>query len=257
MTNLVVLQNNQPVTTSLNVAEVFEKKHKHVLEAIDDLRGAAENSADLFQESSYVHPQNKQTYRMIYMNRDGFTLLAMGFTGKRAIEFKLQYINEFNKMENHIKAQLDTSQLSPELQMFNQMFLAVANAEKEAKEVKEEVKNMKLIFSVNANEWREKVTVILRKIAANFGGAEPFRSIIQMSYERFESRAHCDLNRRLENRQTKMAAKGMSASAIKKLNKLDCIAEEQRLIEIYLTVVKEMAIQFGIRSNELETLKVI
>ncbi|EHF6377856.1 Rha family transcriptional regulator, partial [Listeria monocytogenes] len=104
MTNLVVLQNNQPVTTSLNVAEVFEKKHKHVLEAIDDLRGAAENSADLFQESSYVHPQNKQTYRMIYMNRDGFTLLAMGFTGKRAIEFKLQYINEFNKMENHIKA---------------------------------------------------------------------------------------------------------------------------------------------------------
>lgn len=54
-----------------------------------------------------------------------------------------------------------------------------------------------------------------------------------------------------------MAAKGMSASAIKKLNKLDCIAEEQRLIEIYLTVVKEMAIQFGIRSNELEALKVI
>ncbi|EJM2914843.1 Rha family transcriptional regulator [Listeria monocytogenes] len=195
MTNLVVLQNNQPVTTSLNVAEVFEKKHKHVLEAIDDLRGAAENSTDLFRESSYVHPQNKQTYRMIYMNRDGFTILAMGFTGKRAIEFKLQYINEFNKMENHIKAQLDTSQLSPELQMFNQMFLAVANAEKEAKEVKEEVKNMKLIFSVNANEWREKVTVILRKIAANFGGAEPFRSIIQMSYERFESRAHCDLNK--------------------------------------------------------------
>lgn len=130
MTNLVVLQNNQAVTTSLNVAEVFEKKHKHVLEAIDDLRGAAENSADLFQESAYVHPQNKQTYRMIYMNRDGFTLLAMGFTGKKAIEFKLQYIDEFNKMENRIKAQLDTSQLSPELQMFNQMFLAVANAEK-------------------------------------------------------------------------------------------------------------------------------
>lgn len=257
MTNLVVLQNNQPVTTSLNVAETFKKEHRHVLRDLDNLKEGVQNWADLFQESSYVHPQNKQAYRMIYMNRDGFTLLAMGFTGKRAIEFKLQYINEFNKMENHIKAQLDTSQLSPELQMFNQMFLAVANAEKEAKEVKEEVKNMKLIFSVNANEWREKVTVILRKIAANFGGAEPFKSIIQMSYERFESRAHCDLNRRLENRQTKMAAKGMSPTAIKKLNKLDCIAEEQRLIEIYLTVVKEMAIQFGIRSNELEALKVI
>ncbi|EAC4153813.1 TPA: Rha family transcriptional regulator [Listeria monocytogenes] len=217
MTDLVVLQNNQAVTTSLNVAETFKKEHRHVLRDLDNLKEGVQNWADLFQESSYVHPQNKQTYRMIYMNRDGFTLLAMGFTGKKAIEFKLQYINEFNKMESHIKAQLDTSQLSPELQMFNQMFLAVANAEKEAKEVKEEVNNMKLIFSVNANEWREKVKVILRKIAA----------------------------------------KGMSSTAIKKLNKLDCIAEEQRLIEIYLTVVKEMAIQFGIRSNELEALKVI
>ncbi|EPU3636894.1 Rha family transcriptional regulator [Listeria monocytogenes] len=257
MTDLVVLQNNQPVTTSLNIAETFGKEHRHVLRDLDNLKEGVQNWADLFQESTYIHSQNKQTYRMIYMNRDGFTLLAMGFTGKRAIEFKLQYINAFNEMEKKIKQQLDTSQLSPELQMFNQIFLAAANAEKEVKEVKAEVSNLKLIFNVNANEWREKVKLILRKIAANFGGAEPFKSVIDMSYKRFESRAHCDLNRRLENRKTKMAAKGMSPTAIRKLNKLDCIAEEQRLIEIYLTVVKEMAIQFGIRSNDLDNLKVI
>lgn len=62
--------------------------------------------------------------------------------------------------------------------MFNQMFLVVVNVEKEVKEVKEEVNNMKLIFSVNVNEWREKVKVILRKIVVNFGGVEFFRSII-------------------------------------------------------------------------------
>lgn len=104
MDDLVVMKNKQAVTTSLNVAEVFGKSHRHVLEAIDELKkGVAENWADLFYEDTYVHPQNKQTYRQIIMNRDGFTLLAMGFTGQKALQFKLQYIDAFNQMENHIK----------------------------------------------------------------------------------------------------------------------------------------------------------
>lgn len=104
MENLVVMKNQQAVTTSLNVAEVFGKSHRHVLEAIDELKkGVAENWADLFYEDTYVHPQNKQTYRQVIMNRDGFTLLAMGFTGQKALQFKLQYIEAFNQMENHIK----------------------------------------------------------------------------------------------------------------------------------------------------------
>lgn len=106
MTNLVIMKDQQAVTSSLQVAETFGKQHKHVLEAIDELMiGVAENSADLFYEDSYIHPQNKQSYRQIIMNRDGFTLLAMGFTGKSAIQFKLQYIRAFNQMEDHIKQQ--------------------------------------------------------------------------------------------------------------------------------------------------------
>ena len=104
--DLVIMKDQQAVTTSLQVAETFGKQHKHVLEAIDELMiGVAENSADLFYEDSYIHPQNKQAYRQIIMNRDGFTLLAMGFTGKSAIQFKLQYIRAFNQMEDHIKQQ--------------------------------------------------------------------------------------------------------------------------------------------------------
>ncbi|HAX1007026.1 TPA: Rha family transcriptional regulator, partial [Enterococcus faecium] len=84
-----------------------DKKHRHVLTAIDELKeGVAENWADLFWEDTYVHPQNKQSYRIIYMNRDGFSLLAMGFTGKKALSFKLQYIEAFNKMEKELKDQL-------------------------------------------------------------------------------------------------------------------------------------------------------
>ncbi|MFS1096992.1 Rha family transcriptional regulator [Enterococcus faecium] len=104
MTNLVIMKDQQAVTTSLQVAEVFGKEHKVVLKAIYELKeGVAQNYADLFYEDTYIHPQNKQKYRQIIMNRDGFTLLAMGFTGKKALQFKLQYINAFNEMEKTIK----------------------------------------------------------------------------------------------------------------------------------------------------------
>ena len=107
MNNLVIMKEQQAVTTSMQVAETFEKEHFHVLRDLDELKGGIQNWMDLFWEDTYIHPQNKQSYRMIFMNRDGFALLAMGFTGKKALEFKLKYINAFNTMEKHIKNQLE------------------------------------------------------------------------------------------------------------------------------------------------------
>ncbi|NSO12416.1 Rha family transcriptional regulator, partial [Enterococcus faecalis] len=116
MNNLVIMKNQQAVTSSLQVAEVFEKQHKHVLEAIDELKqGVAENSADLFYEDTYIHPQNKQSYRQVIMNRDGFTLLAMGFTGQKALKFKLKYIEAFNQMEELLKTQSNLPMNNTEL----------------------------------------------------------------------------------------------------------------------------------------------
>ncbi|EGP5212325.1 phage regulatory protein [Enterococcus faecium] len=97
------MKDQQAVTTSLQVAETFEKNHQHVLRDLDNLKEGVQNWTDLFYEDTYIHPQNKQEYRQIIMNRDGFTLLAMGFTGKKALQFKLQYINAFNEMEKTIK----------------------------------------------------------------------------------------------------------------------------------------------------------
>lgn len=96
-------QDDQVLTTSLKVAEVFEKEHKHVLDAVRKLF-TAENSAvkQMFQESTYLNERN-QSQPMFVMNRDGFTLLAMGFNGKKALDFKIAYINAFNKMEAELK----------------------------------------------------------------------------------------------------------------------------------------------------------
>lgn len=103
-TELVFMgESGQAITNSLLVAKKFGKDHKHVLESIRKLM-TAENSAvlQMFEESTYINEQNK-TQPMYLMNRDGFTLLAMGFTGTKAMEFKIDYINAFNKMESKIK----------------------------------------------------------------------------------------------------------------------------------------------------------
>ncbi len=104
MNNLVVIQKRQAVTTSLQVAESFEKQHKNVIQAIENL--VAENSAmkNMFYEGTYSN-RGKQ-YKMYFMNRDGFTLLAMGFNGSKALDFKLKYIEAFNKMEAQLKTDL-------------------------------------------------------------------------------------------------------------------------------------------------------
>ena len=95
------MKDRQAVTDSLKVAESFDKKHKDVLKAWKNL--AAQNCATkkMFVESTYVN--RGKEYPMIYMNRDGFTLLAMGFTGKKALDFKLKYIQAFNEMEKRIR----------------------------------------------------------------------------------------------------------------------------------------------------------
>jgi len=125
MENLVIYnESNVPVTNSLLVAEKFGKYHKDILETIRRMK--AENSAvlSMFCETTYFNEQNKQQ-PMYIMNRDGFSLLVMGFTGKEALQFKVEFIEAFNKMENALKNQFAIPQTYSEA-----LKLAAAQAEK-------------------------------------------------------------------------------------------------------------------------------
>lgn len=100
--SLVKVINNQIVVSSRQVAEHFGKEHRHVLENVRQIL-AAENSATNFYHKTTFVNRGKQ-YPMYLMNRDGFSLLVMGFTGKEALEWKIKYINAFNEMERKIKS---------------------------------------------------------------------------------------------------------------------------------------------------------
>lgn len=102
MNNLVIMKDKQAVTSSLQVAEVFGKEHKHVLRDIENLKLDQSKIGPMFMTGNEPDSYGRDR-KVIYMNRDGFTLLAMGFTGKKAMGFKLQYIEAFNKMEHQIQ----------------------------------------------------------------------------------------------------------------------------------------------------------
>lgn len=96
--------HGRDVTTSLIVAEVFRKEHAKVCRDIESLSCSDEFRVANFGETPYVHPQNGQTYKMYQMTKDGFSFLVMGYTGKKAGEFKEMFINEFNKREMMLKS---------------------------------------------------------------------------------------------------------------------------------------------------------
>lgn len=86
------------VVTSLDVAETFGKEHRRVLQDIRDLKCSEEFRLHNFVQSNYVNEQgHKQS--MFIMTRDAFTILVMGYTGEKAMQFKEAYIKQFNAME--------------------------------------------------------------------------------------------------------------------------------------------------------------
>lgn len=108
--NLVETKNNQVLTTSLKVAEKFGKEHKNILKDIRELKEkitSAQNLANLYcEETTYkdIYGRDQKAYEF---NKDFFTLLVMGFTGEKALKFKIDYINAFNKMEQALLNQAE------------------------------------------------------------------------------------------------------------------------------------------------------
>ena len=113
MQDLVFIDNKQPVTSSRNVADHFEKQHKHVLEAINNLLTNADEKdrpkiGPMFYESTEPDSYGREQ-KVYYMNEKGFSLLVMGFNGAKALSWKLKYIDAFDEMRKRIA----TPQLTP------------------------------------------------------------------------------------------------------------------------------------------------
>lgn len=206
-TNSIKLQNKNGkiLASSLDVAEKFGKNHKDVLESIRNL--VAENSAAKFFYLSTYENRGKE-YPMYLMDRDGFSLLAMGFTGKKAIEWKIKYIEAFNKMEEKLK---ETDRLSEEdrlkLQLFSKDPGEVAYAHNrllematapliEENNLKQDVING-LTDDIPIYEKADIINRICKKVCSGY--ANRYKEL----YKCFKENYHIDLQARCENYNAK------------------------------------------------------
>lgn len=127
--SLVEIKNNQVIVSSRQVAESFKKEHKDVLANIRDILAAEDSATKFFNESKFEN--RGKSYPMYLMNRDGFSLLVMGFTGKDALSWKIKYIQAFNEMENKLSFEVP--------QTFSQALLLAA---KQAEQIESQSKQL-------------------------------------------------------------------------------------------------------------------
>ena len=112
----VTIYNGIPTVLSTNIADVFGKRHDHVLRDIESiLKTTPEERLNNFIKINIEKPANLGNgvvkYRAYALTKEGFTFLAMGFTGTKAAQFKWAYIDEFKRMEEALRAPTDQSAL--------------------------------------------------------------------------------------------------------------------------------------------------
>lgn len=200
MNHLLILHNQQAVTSSTSVAETFNKRHDNVLRDIESLKVDVLNFEEMFFEST--EPDHYGRDRRIYlMNRDGFTLLAMGFTGSKALHFKVEFLNAFKEME---KTLLQPKPLSEKEQLMASMRLSLETAEeivgvkKEIAEVRNIAENQVTLDYGEQRRLQKAVAVKVYEIETTDPAAQRklFRELYREIKDRFAVASYKDVKRK-------------------------------------------------------------
>ncbi|BGE83046.1 Rha family transcriptional regulator [Staphylococcus petrasii] len=251
----VVEQNNEFYIDSREVAEMVGKRHTDLLRDIDNylsviLQNAKLRSADFFVASSYTS-NNNNMYKCYLLTKKGCDMVANKMTGSKGVLFTAMYVDAFHKMDEHIKqSQLNVPQTP--MQALEMMFKVQKDQEQFNKEMKREITGIRNIVGIETKNWRNDTNKMLGAIAQHLGGGEKHQKVRIEAYKLLEEKGRCKLEQRLNNRKAKMLSQGATKSQINKLSKLDVITDEPRLIEIYISVIKSMAIKYGVDVSQFE-----
>lgn len=231
--------------------------YKKIKKELDTLKSVGVSNDGNISEITYLDSKNR-IQPCFELNRDG--MLQMLNSESVLVRYKtIEYIN---KLEEQVKGQvLNTSELSPELQMFKQIFDSVAKQQLEAKETKrialtadskaeeakEEIQAIRDVVAINTStvSWREECRKLIVKMAHSLGGNKFISDVNREIYDLMRIRLKCKLDVQLTNMRRRMADEGVCKSKRDKLNYLDVIARDSRLIEGYVAIVKELAIKYG------------
>lgn len=162
-----------------------------------------------------------------------------------------RYFIEVEK--RHQKSKIDRSQLSPQMQMFYaiadeqaKLELAQKRQAEQIRKVENRVESIREVVAINSDSWRTETSNLIKKIGIALGGGLAYSEVRNEIYGLLEKRMGVNLGMRLTNKRRRMAEEGASKTARDKVTLVDVIAEDKKLIEGYIAIVKETAIKYGV-----------
>lgn len=256
----------EKVVLAKTIAEIHEVDLKRINELINKNLDEFEEGIDILNlkdggdfevvatDLGFI-TSNRQEYCYILSEQGYFTLVSLMRTEK-AKELRQKFRREYFAMRKQIKEQKPTciedliimqaQSLKDMRQQVNQANNNALRANRLATEAQEEVKSIKEVVSLDTTSWRSETQTLIAKIARNQGGFEHINLLKSESYELLNKRFGVNLDIRLTNKRRRMAEEGVSKSKRDKVNYLDVISEDKKLIEGYVAIVKDMAIKYGI-----------
>ena len=255
MNNLIpVNYQNQRVLTTVELSDAYgaepvkiqqnfsnnkerytEGKHFFLLQG-DDLQE--------FLRLEIFEVQNQNKIRSLYLwTEKGAWLHAKSLNTDEAWEAYEMLVDDYYAVK---QTGAPMQSLSPQLQLLISMELKQNEMQKEITENKEAVQSIRDVVSLNTTSWRIDSSFLIGKIAHGMGGSEHIRELRKESYKLLDTRMGVSLGIRLTNKRRRMAEEGICKSKRENFNPLDVIAEDKKLVEGYVAIMKDMAIRYGV-----------
>ncbi len=184
-----------------------------------------------------------QTSKDAKLTADFAKKLSMTAKNEKGEEARSYFVSIENKAK---ETAIGMQDLSPDLRLMIQIELNQKKQQKQLDSVETQIRGIRDVVAVDTRAWRDDTEKIMRKIGNICGDHEAFREVHGEAYKLLESRAACSPKQRLTNKRRRMADEGICKSKRDKLNYLDIIAEDKKLVEIYTAIVKELAIKYGV-----------
>ncbi|MCT8138619.1 ORF6N domain-containing protein [Anaerobacillus sp. CMMVII] len=250
----IIEQNNQRVLTTAQLAEAygtdtkiinrnFQRNTDRYVQGKHFLALSGEDLRN-FKGSRQFDDSLKFTSILYLWTEKGAWLHAKSLNTDEAWDAYEMLVDDYYKHKQQI---IDTAKLSPELQMFKQIFDTVAQKQLEDAKRDEKltqletgIETIKETFLKKDDDWRKSINTMLNSAARKIYG--DYRQLRVDSYQLLEDRARCDLNRRLQNYKFRLEESGATKTKINQATKMDVIEQDPRLKEIYTTIVKEFSI---------------
>lgn len=264
----------QKVMLAKTIAEIHDIELRRVNELINNNLDEFEKNIDILDLKTIGNNDRCELRELGFTNRDisiskniyllseqGYMALVGLMRTDKAKEIRKKLRREYFAMRADRKEiGLDISELSPELQMFNNILQTLAKNELEQKEIKkaaleakeeatksrEEVQAIREVVAINSSDWKNDCKKLITKIAYELGGIGHINDVYREVYSILDKRMKTKLNVRLTNKRRRMADEGVCKSKRDKLNYINVIEDDCKLIEGYVAIVKELAIKYGV-----------